>query len=112
MDPHSASQLDKMPPGMLIIMLVWLGAFMLTAKLVNVIARRPLVNGAAIFFCLVFAPLVALSLYAVFCSRNHQHLAEMMGGCAFDCAPALIASFFFARSFERKKKAASNNVLA
>ena len=111
MDPHSASQLDKMPPGMLIIMLVWLGAFMLTAKLVNVIARRPLVNGAAIFCCLVFAPLVALSLYAVFCSRN-QHLAEMMGGCAFDCAPALIASFFFARSSERKKKAASNNALA
>lgn len=110
MDPHSASQLDKMPPGMLIIVLVWLGACMLIAKVVNVIARRPLVNGAAIFFCLVFASLVAVSLYVVFCSHN-VHLAEMTGSCWAFCLPALLASYFLARSFERKKKAAWNNLL-
>ena len=111
MDPLSTLQTDEIVPQLFVSSLMQLAVFMMIAKLANVIARQPLVNGAAIFFWLVFAPLVALSLYAVFCARTPR-LATTAGYCFFSYTPALLAAYFFARSFRRKKNAALNNVVA
>jgi len=111
MDPLSTSHVDEIVPQLFVSSLMQLVVFMMIAKLVNVIARQPLLNGAAIFFWLVLEALVALSLYAVFCARTPR-LATMAGYCFTTYIPALLAAFFFARSFRRKKNADLNNFVA
>lgn len=88
-----------------VICLVALLAILGFARLVNVIAGRPLVNGGAIYFWLLLAAIVGVLGYQWSLPHVTERMAYYAGKSVAVLAPLLVLAFYLGRRFRSQRAA-------
>lgn len=85
--------------ALFIICCVALLSFLGVARVVNALAGKPLVNGAALFFWLLLAAIVGLFGYQWTLPRVTERMAYYAGQSLATVLPVLAISFYLGRRF-------------
>ena len=93
--------------GIFIICLVALFALLAVARVVNAIAKRPLINGAAVYFWLLLAVIVGLLGYQWSLPHVTERMAYYAGKSVGTVAPLLAISFYLSRRFRSRQASQS-----
>ena len=94
-----------MDPGLVGIFIVCsmaLVAFLGVARLVNALAKRPLVNGSAVFFWLLLAGVIGLLGYQWSLPQVTERMAYYAGKSVAAVLPLLVVSFYLGRRFRAR----------
>jgi len=93
---------------LILIPFVLLGLLIGVGALINLVARRPLVNGAAICFWIVLGVVVAMYVAAFTALKATFETGVLVGETIGTLLPALATSFFLARRFRKKARMTRN----
>lgn len=85
---------------------VLLAASVLLGQVLNWILRRRLVNGAAVFFWLLLALVVGLTIFSFIHDRITLQGHRIIGQATAALAPSLALAFFLERRYRKKIRAA------
>jgi hypothetical protein len=107
MDPIATSPqpIHEMVPVLFVLSFVLLFGFLLGAKLVNWIARRPLLNGGSAFFWLLLTFVVGFAVYSSLDERITLRGHRIIGQATAALVPSLAVGFFLGRRFKKKARA-------
>ena len=103
-----------MDPGLIAIFIMSsaaLGLFMGLARLLNMLLRRPLVNGAGIFFWVLLAAIIGLLAYQWSLPHVTERMARHAGRSVGTVLPILILAFSLGRNFRQRRQRAQGGKL-
>ncbi len=96
--------LHQMVPVLLVLSFLLLAALSLIARVVNWLAKRPLLNGAYLALLLLLLSMAALTGLGLFHPKVTLYGSRMLGQGMAALIPAAAVSFFLGRRFSRKKR--------
>ena len=81
-----------------------LGVLIGVGALINLVAKRPVFNGAAVCFWMALGAVVAMYVVLFTAPRATFQTGVLVGETTGALIPALVTSFFLARRFRRKAR--------
>ena len=92
----------------ILISFVLLGVLNGVGALINLLAKRPVFNGAAVCFWIVLGVVVAMYVAAFTALKATFETGVLVGETIGTLLPALATSFFLARRFRKKARMTRN----
>ena len=96
------------PWSFILISFVLLGVLIGVGALINLVAKRPVFNGAAVCFWIVLGVVVAMYVVLFTAPRATFWTGVFVGETTGALIPALVISFFLARRFRKKARTVRN----
>src|SRR5262245_66206055 len=88
----------------ILIPFVLLGVLLGVGALINLVAKHPVFNGAAVCFWIVLGVVVAMYVVLLTAPRATFQTGVFVGEITGALIPALVTSFFLARRFRKKAR--------
>lgn len=106
----SPQPIHQMVPVLFILSFILLAVASLIGRLVNWIAKKPLINSAYVAFGLLLLAMAALTAVSLLHPKVTLNGSRMLGQGTAALVPAVALSFYLGRRFARRKKTPTPNL--